>query len=142
MAISYNWTINPLECYPTSSEGPDFVFLAHWQLHASETVEDKTYTATSIGTQNVPANSGSAFVPFEELTLDIVQGWVENAMGSTQVESLKAGLAQNIANQINPPVLTLQSPWLVTPTPTPTVEPTPTPTVEPTETPVDEPTEE
>jgi len=27
---------------------------------------------------------------------------------------MKAGLAQQIANQINPPVLTLQSPWLPT----------------------------
>lgn len=127
MAINYNWTINPLECYPTSSEGPDFVFIAHWQLHASEEVDGKTYTATSIGTQSIPAHSGSAFIPFEELTLDIVQGWVETSMGSEQVESLKAGLAQNIANQINPPVLTLQSPWLTTTSTTST-----TTTVEPT----------
>lgn len=115
MAVSYNWTINPLECYPTSSEGPDFVFVAHWQLHASETVSGSLYTATSIGTQSVSGSSGSgSFIPFEELTLPVVQGWVETAMGPEQVASLKAGLAQNIANQINPPVVTLQSPWLST----------------------------
>lgn len=112
MAITYNWTINPLECYPTSSEGPDFVFVAHWQLHATEEVNGTTYTSSCIGTQGVPANTGSAFIPFEDLTLPIVQGWVETAMGPTQVENLKTGLAQNIANQINPPVVTLQSPWL------------------------------
>ena len=114
MAVSYNWTINPLECYPTSSEGPDFVFVAHWQLHATETVDDVTYTATSIGTQSVPANTGSAFIPFEDLTLPVVQGWVEESMGAEQVDALKNGLAQNIANQINPPTVTLQSPWLNT----------------------------
>jgi hypothetical protein len=117
MAISYNWTINPLECYPTSSEGPDFVFVAHWQLHASEEVSGSTYTASSIGTQSVPATTGSAFIPFEDLTLDIVQGWVTTAMGAEQVANLEANLATNIANQINPPVVTLQSPWL-TPPPT------------------------
>ena len=117
MAISYNWTINPLECYPTSSEGPDYVFIAHWQLHASETVSGSTYTATSIGTQAVSGSASGSFIPFEELTLPVVQGWVETAMGTGSVDALKAGLAQNIANQINPPVVTLQSPWL-TPAPT------------------------
>lgn len=132
MAVSYNWTINPLECYPTSSQGPDYVFIAHWQLHASEEYSGSLYTATSIGTQSVPMNTSSVFIPFEDLTLPIVQGWVEEAMGTGSVDSLKAGLAQNIANQINPPILTLTSPWLITPTPTPTVAPTATPTPTPT----------
>ena len=117
MAISYNWTINPLECYPTSSEGPDYVFIAHWQLHASEEYSGSLYTATSIGTQAVSGSTSGSFIPFEELTLPVVQGWVETAMGTGSVDALKAGLAQNIANQINPPVVTLQSPWL-TPAPT------------------------
>ena len=117
MAVSYNWTINPLECYPTSSEGLDYVFIAHWQLHASETVSGSTYTATSIGTQAVSGSASGSFIPFEELTLPVVQDWVTTAMGPDQVASLEAGLAQNIANQINPPVVTLQSPWL-TPAPT------------------------
>jgi hypothetical protein len=131
MAVSYFWTINPLEAYPTASGELDVVFVAHWQLHATETVEDVTYNAQSIGTQGLTYASGSAFTPFEELTLEQVQGWVENSMGTGSVDSMKAGLAQNIANQINPPVLTLQAPWTIVPTPTPTAEPTPTPTETP-----------
>ncbi len=118
MAINYSWTINPLECYPTSSEGPDYVFTAHWQLYATEEVGDKTYSARAIGTQSVTGNSGSAFIPFEELTLPIVQGWVEGAMGPEQVQAYKDNLAQQIANQINPPVVTLTSPWM---NPTPSI---------------------
>jgi hypothetical protein len=130
MAISYNWTINPLECYPTSSEGPDYVFIAHWQLHATETVNGTTYTATSIGTQAVSGSASGSFIPFEDLTLPVVQDWVTTAMGPEQVASLEAGLAQNIANQINPPVVTLQSPWLTTTTTTTTSTTTTTTTVE------------
>jgi hypothetical protein len=116
MAVSYFWTINPLEAYPTASGESDVVFTAHWQLHATETVDETTYTAQSIGTQGLTYTSGSAFTPFEELTLEQVQGWVEGAMGEEQVNNMKAGLATNIANQINPPVVTLQSPWLTTTT--------------------------
>ena len=116
MAVSYFWTINPLEAYPTASGESDVVFTAHWQLHATETVDETTYTAQSIGTQGLTYTSGSAFTPFEELTLEQVQGWVEGAMGEEQVNNIKANLATNIANQINPPVVTLQSPWLTTTT--------------------------
>ena len=116
MAATYFWTINPLEAYPTASGESDVVFTAHWQLHATETVDETTYTAQSIGTQGLTYTSGSAFTPFEELTLEQVQGWVENAMGTGSVDNLKAGLATQIANQINPPVVTLQSPWLTTTT--------------------------
>jgi hypothetical protein len=120
MAATYFWTINPLEAYPTASGETDVVFTAHWQLHATETVGETTYTAQSIGTQGLTYTSGSSFTPFEELTLEQVQGWVENAMGEEQVNNMKAGLATQIANQINPPVLTLTSPWLTTTTSTTT----------------------
>ena len=130
MAATYFWTINPLEAYPTASGEIDVVFTAHWQLHATETVNDVVYNAQSIGTQSLTYTSGSAFTPFEELTLEQVQGWVENAMGEEQVNSMKAGLATNIANQINPPVVTLTSPWLTTTTSTTTTTTTEEPVEE------------
>ena len=126
MAVSYFWTINPLEAYPTASGESDVVFTAHWQLHATEEVDGTTYNAQSIGTQGLTYTSGSAFTPFEELTLEQVQGWVENAMGTGSVDNMKAGLATQIANQINPPVVTLQSPWLTTTTTTSTTTTTTT----------------
>jgi hypothetical protein len=120
MAVSYFWTINPLEAYPTASGETDVVFTAHWQLHATETVDEKTYTAQSIGTQGLTYEAGTPFTPFEELTLKQVQGWVEGAMGETIVNDIKTSLATNIANQITPTVVTLQSPWLTTTTSTTT----------------------
>ena len=120
MAVSYFWTINPLETYLTASGETDVVFIAHWQLHATETVDEKTYNAQSIGTQSLTYTSGSAFTPFEELTLEQVQGWVEDAMGETIVNNIKTSLATNIANQITPPTVALQSPWLTTSTTTTT----------------------
>lgn len=114
MAVSYFWTINPLECYPTASGETDVVFTAHWQFHATETVDNVTYNATSIGTQGLTYQSGSPFTPFEDLTLEQVSGWVEESMGVERVDAMKASLAQNIQNQIVPPTVTLQSPWLPT----------------------------
>lgn len=108
--INYTWTINPLEAYPTASGETDVVFTAHWQLHAIT----GSYIATSIGTQALTYTAGTPFTPFNNLTLEQVTGWVETAMGEGGVAELKAGLATQIENQINPPTVTLQSPWLPT----------------------------
>jgi hypothetical protein len=117
MAITYNWTINPLEAYPTHGGETDVVFNAHWQFNATSGSTEESgslYTSTLIGVEKVTYHSGSEFIPFEDLTLEIVQGWVENAIGETQVNNMKIVLATNIENQINPPTVTLRSPWLPT----------------------------
>lgn len=111
MAIDYNWNFNPLESYPTASGETDVVFLVHWQLYAST----GSYGASNIGVQHISTfQSGSTFIPFNELTKDIVYGWVTSSMGSENVDRMYAGLAASIENQINPPVLIQQAPWLNT----------------------------
>lgn len=126
--ITYNWNFNPLESYPTASGETDVVFLVHWQLYATT----GSYNTSAIGTQTVAAlESGSAFTPFNELTKDMVYDWVTSAMGSDSVDATYASLAQQLENQINPPVLTQQAPWLNTTTTSTT---TTTTTEEPTTT--------
>ena len=83
--ITYNWNFNPLESYPTSSGETDVVFLVHWQLYANT----GSYGASAIGTQAIATlESGSTFIPFNELTKDIVCGWVTSSMASGSVEAM------------------------------------------------------
>ena len=124
--ITYNWNFNPLESYPTASGETDVVFLVHWQLYATKGPDTGSFTgsysASSIGTQNVgPLESGSIFIPFNELTKDIVYGWVTSSMeaqSSGSVDRMYASLSASIESQINPPVLVQQAPWLNPPTTT------------------------
>jgi hypothetical protein len=108
MEIIYNWNFNPLESYPTSSGQTDVVFLVHWQVEAIT----GSYTASSIGTQPLHYNSESVFISFNELTKDIVYGWVTSSMGEEQYNNIVTSLAQQIENKINPPILIQQAPWL------------------------------
>jgi hypothetical protein len=119
MDITYNWNFNPLESYPTASGETDVVFLVHWQLYAIKGLSGSfsgSYTASSIGTQAIPSlESGSTFIPFNELTKDIVYGWVTSSMEaqrSGSVDGLYTSLSASIENQINPPVLVQSAPWL------------------------------
>ena len=108
MEVTYNWNFNPLVSYPTASGETDVVFLVHWQVNATT----ESYTARQIGTQQVEYNSGSTFIPFNELTFDTVYGWVTSSMGEKVYNNIVASLVQTIENQINPPVLVQQAPWL------------------------------
>lgn len=109
MAIIYNWNFNPLESYPTASGQTDVVFLVHWQVEAIT----GSYSSRTIGTQPVEYTSESVFIPFNELTKNVVYEWVVSSMGEEVYNSITNSLAQQIENQINPPVLVQTPPWLV-----------------------------
>jgi hypothetical protein len=53
------------------------------------------------------------FTPYEDLTLAQVVGWVQDALGENQVASYEANVAQQIADQIDPPVVAPPLPWVV-----------------------------
>jgi len=108
MEVTYNWNFNPLESYPTASGQTDVVFLVHWQVSATT----GSYNARQIGTQIVQYTSESVFIPFNELAFDTVYGWVTSSMGEEQYNNITSSLIQQIENQINPPVLVQQAPWL------------------------------
>lgn len=109
MAITYTWNFNPLEAYPTASGQDNVVFLVHWQLYGST----GSYQESIIGTQPIQMyESSSAFIPFEDLTYDIVYNWVTASMGIEQMQAYEATVAQQIEREINPPILVEQAPWL------------------------------
>jgi hypothetical protein len=121
MEINYTWNFNPLEAYPTASGEDNVVFLVHWQLYGVT----GSYQGSVIGTQGVSYETGSTFIPFNELTYDIVYNWMTASMGLEQMASYKASVARQIENKINPPILVETAPWLNPPTPTPTGSITP-----------------
>jgi hypothetical protein len=52
---------------------------------------------------------GTSFVPYADLTQDQVLGWCwANGVDKAATE---AAVAQNIENQINPPIVTPPLPW-------------------------------
>jgi hypothetical protein len=110
MVINYTWNFNPLEAYPTASGETNVVFNVHWQLYGFT----GSYQSSIIGVQGVTYETGSTFIPFEELTYDIVYNWMTASMGTASMQNYEASVTQQIENQINPPVLIEQAPWLNT----------------------------
>ena len=97
-----------MDCYPRADGQTDVVFVVHWRVNAS----DGSYTATSYGTVGVTYVAGAPYTPYADLTQAQVVGWVQAALGAEQVASIEIGLANNIKNQVNPPVVSPELPWI------------------------------
>lgn len=109
MANTYSWTFSAFDCYPEHAGATDVVFTVHWTRYATD---GEGHTASIYGTVGVQYEEGQDFVPFGELTPEIVASWVTEALGAEAVAAQEVALDQLIQNQITPPVVTRSAPWL------------------------------
>lgn len=107
MTTTYTWNVQQMDCYPEAEGDTDVVFCVHWTL----TGTDGTYFCSVYGSQHVTLDPEAPFTPYADLTQDQVIGWVQAAMGEEQVAACEANVAQQIENQINPPVIRPALPW-------------------------------
>jgi hypothetical protein len=105
MANTYTWDCKTVDVYPEHDSHSDVVYNVHWRLNAvsdQQDAEGNDYSASSYGTHSVNADDIENFVPFADLTNDLVSGWVIDGIGEDEVASMKESLDNNIADQINP----------------------------------------
>ena len=107
MAITNTWGVVQMDCYPEYDGETDVVFTVHWTLNGT----DGTYNGSVYGSVGVTLDSGSPYTPYADLTEAQVVGWVQAALGTEQVAAYEANVAQQIADQIDPPVVTPPLPW-------------------------------
>jgi hypothetical protein len=101
--ITYDWNCKTVDVYPQEEGETNVVYNVHWVV--SGTKED--YSATNIGTQIVTLNPETEFIPFDELTNEVVVDWTKEAMGEEQVEAIEGSIASQIDELENPTSVTM-----------------------------------
>jgi hypothetical protein len=107
MPITNTWSVLSMDCYPEYEGETDVVFTCHWVLSGT----DGTYNGGVYGSVGVTLDPDAPFTPYADLTEAQVIGWVQAVLGEEQVASYEANVAQQIENQINPPIVTPPLPW-------------------------------
>lgn len=107
MAITNVWSVVQLNCYPGLDGETDVVFVVHWVLNGT----DGTYAGSVYGSVGLTLDADAPYTPYADLTQEQAIGWVQDALGEDQVAAYEANVAQQIENQINPPVVTPPLPW-------------------------------
>ena len=102
------WQINGMECKVQEGNLQDVVIIVFWTRLATQQSGGKEYTASQYGSYACPAPNPSSFTPYNNLTQQQVEGWLNSGLDVTAID---ATLDAQLQNQITPPVVQLPLPW-------------------------------
>lgn len=108
--ITYDWNCKTVDVHPQEEGETNVVYNVHWIVTGTSDKLDSqgnAYLATNIGTQVVPLDPETPFIPFEDLTNEIVVEWTKDAMGEEQVQAIEDNIASQIAELENPTSVTM-----------------------------------
>ena len=106
--MNITWTIEWLRTTPTTATPPEYVIECGWRC----TGTDGAYTGTVYSTCSFTqaAEADGTYTPFASLTQEQVLDWCWDS--GVNKDATEAAVAQQIENQINPPVIMPELPWL------------------------------
>ena len=101
----YTWEVTSL--YTETIDGEtDYVVIANYTVVGV----DGDYTASLSNIARFSTESVSPFVPYADLTNEIVTAWIQQELGPDGVSNLEACIQGQINSQINPPTVPVNTP--------------------------------
>jgi hypothetical protein len=97
---TFTWIVTTLWTETIAGE-QNYVVIASYNV----TGVDGSYTASLSNTAQFSTANVSNFIPYEDLTNEIVIGWIQQDLGVNGVNSIEACIQGQIDSQINPPVV-------------------------------------
>ena len=102
---TYNWTIESLYTQTIAQE-QDYVVIANYLVVGV----DGEYSASLTNIAQFSTENVETFIPYEDLTNEIVVGWVQSVLGVDGVANLEACIQGQIDSLINPPTYPVNTP--------------------------------
>ena len=103
-----NYTWNVTKLFTQTIDGKqDYVVIAYYDVFGTDGTysAELTYNIAQFSTEDV-----GTFIPYEDLTENIVLGWIGETLGVDGVVSLEAGIQGMIDSQANPPQVPVDTP--------------------------------
>ena len=102
---TFTWAVTALYTETVNDE-IDYVVIANYTVIGI----DDTYSAELSNIARFSTASVTPFIPYAELTEDIVIDWIQQELGPDAVSNLEACIQGQINSQINPPVVPVNTP--------------------------------
>jgi hypothetical protein len=103
--INYTWNCKTVDVYPQEGELQNVVYNVHWSLEGEDS--ETAYRGTCIGTQILNTQDIENFTPVDQLTNELITGWVKDAMGQDTVDRLEQNIFDQINEQVQPSSVTM-----------------------------------
>jgi len=101
--MTYTWNNTTVDTYPSLDGESDVIFNVHWRLTGEDTDGN---VGSTYGTIALDTSDLSDFTAFADITEEQINGWVETAMGEEDVQAKKDSIDAQIAELVNPSVVT------------------------------------
>lgn len=102
--MEYNWNTLEVEVFNSLDGNTDVVYNVKYEILISE---NGTGVAL-LKEQELEVSSITEFIPFEDLTNEIVIGWVKNVLGESGVENAQQEAAELLNKVLNTSTKTLE----------------------------------
>lgn len=102
--MAFNWVISQLDSIPSLDGMDKVISVIHYR--AQKAHED--FTADTYGALSVDAPHEASFTPYDEVTKEMVEGWLTEKL---DVVSIEANLDAQIENFLNPPLVAYPLPF-------------------------------
>jgi hypothetical protein len=112
--MAFTWVISQLDSIPSLDGMDKVISVIHWRAQKSyeyfisEGLETNFFTADTYGALSVDAPHEASFTPYDEVTKEMVESWLE---ASLDTEAIEANLDAQIENFLNPPIVAYALPW-------------------------------
>lgn len=105
--ITHTWKITKLDCRPDLNGLVNVVYMAHWELTATEDGKQSTV----IGCQNIDFNESAPFTPYADLTEANIVDMVKNSMGVEVVATMESNVDAQLAMEEGIASVSLTPSW-------------------------------
>lgn len=102
--MAFTWVISQLDSIP-SLDGMDKVIST---IHYRAQKQYEGFTSDTYGAVSLEAPHEASFTPYDEVTKEMVEGWLEAGL---DCEAIEANLDAQIENFLNPPIVNYGLPW-------------------------------
>jgi hypothetical protein len=108
--MAFNWVISSLDSIPSIDGMDKVISTIHWRAykgHINIKTEQEFFVDT-YGALAVDAPHEASFTPYDEVTKEMVESWLEAGLDT---EAIEANLDAQIENFLNPPIVNYGLPW-------------------------------
>jgi hypothetical protein len=107
--MAFEFIISQLDSIPSLDGMDKVISVIHWRAQ-KEFEEDGVvvFTSDTYGALSLTAPHEASFTPYNEVTKEMVEGWLEAGL---DCEAIEANLDAQIENFLNPPIVAYPLPW-------------------------------
>ena len=109
MSNTYTWTTTSLLTQTVGNE-TDYVVIVNYDVLGINDTDNQYHCSLYFTQELTVIYDQPDYIPYNELTNEIVIGWVQETLGTYGIESIYISIDGNIESQINPPISPVNTP--------------------------------